>query len=250
VGENTCDENSILNSRLRVDSHIRYRYANSVLTSSQGAIQQDPAGSGLRSRKKHKTLLAIQDAALELFAEQGFENTTVEQIAERAEVSNATFFRYFKTKSDVVFGGESDERVDWLPALKRAIIEQPASEDDVTAVKHAVLDKWVSLLHGLSSDIAVKWQATIRDALAKRHGLKAPDQRCRIAAALVLGTFSETVSEWAHTDDGTDLATAIEGGFTVMTEVCAGWFAAGTARRKRVPADRLSGVGRRARGDR
>lgn len=220
-----------------------------MLTSSQGAIHQDPAVSGLRSRKKHKTLLAIQDAALELFAEQGFENTTVEQIAERAEVSNATFFRYFKAKSDVVFGGESDERVDWLPALKRAIVERPASEDDVTAVKHAVLDKWVSLLeptrvrrqylaaetspllHGLSSDIAVKWQATIGDALAKRHRLKVPDQRCRVAAAMMLGTFSETVSEWVHTDDGADLATAIEHGFTLMAELCAGWLAVGTARR-------------------
>ena len=220
-----------------------------MLTSSQGAIHQDPAVYGLRSRKKHKTLLAIQDAALELFAEQGFENTTVEQIAERAEVSNATFFRYFKAKSDVVFGGESDERVDWLPALKRAIVERPASEDDVTAVKHAVLDKWVSLLeptrvrrqylaaetspllHGLSSDIAVKWQATIGDALAKRHRLKVPDQRCRVAAAMMLGTFSETVSEWVHTDDGADLATAIEHGFTLMAELCAGWLAVGTARR-------------------
>nr|WP_255497331.1 MULTISPECIES: TetR family transcriptional regulator [unclassified Mycolicibacterium] len=198
----------------------------------------------MRSRKKHKTLVAIQDAALELFAEHGFETTTVEQIAERAEVSTATFFRYFRTKSDVVFGGESDERVDWLPALKRGIIDRPPSEDDVTAVKHAILDKWVSLLeptrvrgqylaaetspllHGLSSVIAVKWQATIRDALAERHGLAAPDQRCRIAAAMMLGTFSETVSEWVHNDNGTDLAAAIDGGFALMSELCAGWFVA------------------------
>jgi AcrR family transcriptional regulator len=203
----------------------------------------------LRSRKKHKTLLAIQDAALELFAEQGFEKTTVEQIAERAEVSNATFFRYFKAKSDVVFGGEDDERVDWLPALKRAIVECPAAEDDVTAVKRAVLEKWVSLLeptrvrrqylaaetspllHGLSSDIAVRWQATIRDALAERHGLKEPDQRCRVASAMMLATFSETVGEWVHTDDGGELATAIEHGFALMAELCAGWFA-GTARQR------------------
>jgi AcrR family transcriptional regulator len=234
---------------MRVDSHFRYRYANWVLTSSQGAIQQNPAGSGLRSRKKHKTLLAIQDAALELFAEQGFEKTTVEQIAERAQVSNATFFRYFKAKSDVVFGGESDERVDWLPALNRAIVERPAAEDDVTAVKHAVLDMWVSLLepsrvrrqylaaetspllHGLSSDIAVRWQGAIRDALAERHGLEEPDQRCRVAAAMMLATFSETVSEWVHGDNDVELPTAIEHGFALMAELCAGWFA-GTMRRR------------------
>jgi AcrR family transcriptional regulator len=212
-----------------------------VLTSSQGPSQQHSPTSGLRTRKKHQTRLAIQDAALELFAERGFEDTTVEQIAARADISTATFFRYFKSKSDAVFGGEGDERTNQLPALKRAIIERPAHEDDLTAVRHAVLQAWVPLLEpvrlirhfraaaaspvllGLSTKLTVKWQATIRDALAKRHGLDVADHKCRLAAAAALATFTETVDAWMHADAPGDLASAIDRGYELMTELCAEW---------------------------
>lgn len=50
---------------------------------------------GLRERKKAKTKAAIQQHALRLFRQQGYQATTVEQIAEAAEVSPSTFFRYF-----------------------------------------------------------------------------------------------------------------------------------------------------------
>lgn len=65
------------------------------MISSQVAFRQDaPQPAGLRSRKKVKTRLAIEDAALALFEAHGYEATTVEEIAELAEVSTTTFFRY------------------------------------------------------------------------------------------------------------------------------------------------------------
>ena len=95
-----------------------------MLPSSQGSVQENREGSGLRSRKKHRTRLAPRTLR-GLFAEQRFENTTVEQIAARAEVSTATFFRYFKSKGDAVFGGESDDRVELLPALAQRSSSAP-----------------------------------------------------------------------------------------------------------------------------
>jgi len=64
---------------------------------------------GLRERKKQKTRWAIQEHALRLFAQQGYDATTVEQIAEAAEISPSTFFRYFKTKEDLVVEDRYDD---------------------------------------------------------------------------------------------------------------------------------------------
>jgi AcrR family transcriptional regulator len=66
---------------------------------------------GRRERKKLATRHALIDAAVELFTEQGFEKTTVAQIAERADVSTRTFFLHFATKEDVL-AGEGDARVE------------------------------------------------------------------------------------------------------------------------------------------
>ena len=60
--------------------------------------------AGLRERKKQATRVAIRDAAMRLFDEQGFTATTIDQIATAAEVSRATVLNYFATKEDIVFG--------------------------------------------------------------------------------------------------------------------------------------------------
>jgi len=86
------------------------------------------ASLGLRERKKAKTRAAIRDAAMRLFTEQGYAATTVEQIAEAAEVSPSTFFRYFPTKEDVILTDDYD------PLIVTAIRAQPAETPVIEAV--------------------------------------------------------------------------------------------------------------------
>src|SRR5258705_364819 len=92
-----------------------------------------PDRPGLRERKKEKTRLALEHAALTLFAEKGFDGTTVDEIVEACDVSQRTFFRYYGAKEDVLFA-DGDER---LEALLAEIAARPADEVPVRAVQAA-----------------------------------------------------------------------------------------------------------------
>jgi AcrR family transcriptional regulator len=88
------------------------------------------AAIGLRERKKARTREALQEAAMARFARQGFEGTTVEEIAEACEVSPRTFFRYFPTKEDVLFADAAVRR----ERLLAVIAERPAGEPAFVAL--------------------------------------------------------------------------------------------------------------------
>ncbi|GGH31670.1 acyl-CoA-like ligand-binding transcription factor [Paenibacillus segetis] len=90
---------------------------------------------GLRERKKAKTMAAIQMHAMRLFREQGYKATTVEQIADAAEISPSTFFRYFSTKEDVVISDNYD------PLLVRAFENQPAHLSPLQAIRGAMISE-------------------------------------------------------------------------------------------------------------
>src|SRR5579862_40583 len=87
---------------------------------------------GLRERKKAKTRAAIQQQALALFREQGYAATTVEQIADAAEISPSTFFRYFPSKEDVVLYDDLD------PHIIAAYNAQPAELSPIQALRGAM----------------------------------------------------------------------------------------------------------------
>jgi AcrR family transcriptional regulator len=99
------------------------------MTSSEPADERQP---GLRERKKARTRAAIQQEAMRLFRERGYDGATVEDIAEAAEVSPSTFFRYFPTKEDVVLRDDYDE------LMVEAFLGQPAELTPLQAARAAM----------------------------------------------------------------------------------------------------------------
>jgi AcrR family transcriptional regulator len=161
----------------------------------------EPTTPGLRERKKARTRAAIREHAFRLFREQGYDATTVEQIAEAAEVSPSTFFRYFPTKEDVVLQDDLD--VLWLEAVRA----QPPELSPLAAMRTAMVGAYTSIspdqieLLRESTQLALdipavrartmeelaKTISIISGAIGERCGRPADDFAVRTLAGAVVG---------------------------------------------------------------
>jgi AcrR family transcriptional regulator len=159
--------------------------------------------AGLRERKKARTRASLREHALRLFREQGYQATTVEQIAAAAEVSPSTFFRYFPTKEDVVLQDDMDTR------MVEAFARQPRELSPIAAVRAAMREAWESftpteweqLIQGARLSAGVpeiraramnEFSRTINviaEALAARTGRCSDDLRIRVLAGAVVGVM-------------------------------------------------------------
>ncbi len=97
---------------------------------------QPEAVEGRRERKRRQTRERIEQAAMSLFLERGFDATTIEEITEAADVSKRSFFDYFPSKEEVVVAWQ-DAFADRLMA---AIAARPSGESPVRAVEEALID--------------------------------------------------------------------------------------------------------------
>ncbi|MEV0423755.1 TetR family transcriptional regulator [Streptosporangium canum] len=187
-------------------------------------MSSPPRAEGLRERKKAKTRRTIQEHALRLFAEQGYEATTVEQIAEAAEISPSTFFRYFPVKEDVVLQDDYD------PALMAMLAAQPADLEPVPALRatargafeHFPLDEERQILARTRlqlSHAALRARAVdnmistidmLAEGIARRRGLDAPDALSRTTAGAVVGALLPALFGWARSDGARRLADVID----------------------------------------
>src|SRR4029453_7362134 len=88
----------------------------------------------LRERRRLRTRRTIQAQALRLFADKGFQATTIEEIAAAAEMAPRTFFRYFPTKEEVVFWAE------YPPMLAGFVAARPDDEPAIEALHHGIVE--------------------------------------------------------------------------------------------------------------
>src|ERR1700722_9441140 len=98
--------------------------------SSMEEIGAGTTRPGLRERKKQQTRDTIARVGLQLFAERGYEHTTLADIAEAANVSKRTIFSYFESKEDILFCDEPT----FFEQLKAALEQRPPEQTTVDAL--------------------------------------------------------------------------------------------------------------------
>jgi len=192
-------------------------------------MNQAPATQrpGLRERKKARTRAAIREHALRLIREQGYDATTVEQIAEAADVSPSTFFRYFPTKEDVVLQDELD-----VLAID-AFEAQPADVPELAAIRAAMKQAFAALgedelirmretteliltvpeLRARAIDEFARTIGVIAEAVARRSGRDPSDFAVRNFAGAIVGVVMAATTpwqDWAAEKNGADMVDRID----------------------------------------
>ncbi|PJM91286.1 TetR family transcriptional regulator [Streptomyces sp. CB01373] len=182
------------------------------MTAARTSTPADRPPMGLRERKKLKTRQAIRTATYALIEEQGYDATTIEQIADRAEVSPSTVFRYFPTKEDIVLTDEYDEimlaelrarPVDepWMDSLRhvmhRALALGMSDEPEVSRLR-ARLGVEVPAVRARMMESMSEAGLLIRQAIAARTGLDPDSLEVRVFAMSLMGGLMEVSLYWAE----------------------------------------------------
>ena len=168
--------------------------------------------------------------ALELFERRGFAATTVEDIAAAASVSRRTFFRYFASKNDVVwgdFGALLRDMEQWLlavpadtpllPALTDAVIRFNSLPPESVSWhrRRMALILHVPELQAHGTLMYADWRAVVARFAAHRLGLPAGSLRPRLLGHLALGAALAAYEQWLA-DDAADLSALLAEAFTAL----------------------------------
>lgn len=188
------------------------------------SVPGTPPQLGLRERKKLRTRIAIRRATYRLIAEQGYEATTVEQIAEAAEVSPSTVFRYFPAKEDIVLTDEYDR------ALAAALRARPAGEPPLESVRQVLTGTLAAFLATGEQELRQRTRLMVEvpairvrmaesmagtakelaGVLAARSGRAPDDLAVRVFVAAVLGALREATLYWGEHGQKGDLVAMID----------------------------------------
>lgn len=181
----------------------------------------DPDAPGRRSRKKQQTRLALMAAGDQLFATQGFDETTTNDIAELADVSQRTLFRHFPTKEALLYGDMEDV----LAELRAAFDARPADEPVLDAVHGAMLSlgsnferhrerrllqarlaaRYPSVSAFSRAAVQLAWEREIVAAAAARLGVDPlSDPRPEVIAGASMSAVRVALRQWTHSNGRAD----------------------------------------------
>lgn len=180
---------------------------------------------GLRARKKLDTRRRIESAALGLFEGDGFEQTTVGDIAAAADIAPRTFFHYFATKEDVILSDYADR----LRRIVSVLTERPSQEHAWQALQQAFLvvaadyeseqaQLWrrfrimatTPSVFARSLQLQAGWEDTLAEALAGRLGVdRGADITPRLMASTALAAMRASLAHWLAGGGASSLPTQV-----------------------------------------
>jgi AcrR family transcriptional regulator len=172
---------------------------------------------GLRERKRRETLRRIAEEGLKLFLTNGYEATTLDEIAEAAGISRRTFFYYFKSKEEILLawqgGGFND-------TVRAAVLEQSTRQPPLDAAKNALLGLMTRFKADFKQAKAIERLVCSNEALRLRHQAKYVEQEqavfealcqmwpqpkrqpgLRMVAMMSVGAFRLAIDSWTR-DEG------------------------------------------------
>jgi AcrR family transcriptional regulator len=193
----------------------------------------DTATPGLRERKKAQTRDTIVAAALDLFERKGYDATTVEEIAEAADVSPRTFFRYFDSKMDVIMQKRDEDSHDFASRLAA----RPAHEGPVEAMRQVMCDELRAIvaenplfvrqmrlmlrsptLQAMARDHFNEHEAEMVHEVAVRLDVPDDDLRAHVITSALSNAIWTVVARWVADDNSPQrLLEMIDEGCAILT---------------------------------
>ena len=195
--------------------------------------------ASLRERKKAATRVQLMNVALRLFETQGFDNTTVEEIAAAAEVAPRTFFRYFPTKVDVLFADHPEE----ITLIRDTLANRSPNESVIDAVRRAMLEgigkavanptrfltrsrlvASVPAANAHSRYLDSKFEDVIAAAVtAERRSEAASDLQARVIARAAWGAACAARDVWVDSGAKRDPRTLVNQAFELLEQRLRPW---------------------------
>ncbi|MFJ5560048.1 TetR/AcrR family transcriptional regulator [Streptomyces sp. NPDC093250] len=207
------------------------------MTTARTPVPEAARHLGLRERKKLKTRRAIRDATYALIKEQGYDATTVEQIADRAEVSQSTVFRYFPAKEDIVLTDEYGALLEGLlrerpadepvreslrrsirKAITMALTDSPEHGREEMLLRVRLMAEVPQVRSRLMESLSVTGRP-LRRALAERTGRHENDLEVRVYAVGLVGALLETMLYWVDGDCQEDVLELIDRTLAVCADL-------------------------------
>ncbi|WP_458682532.1 TetR family transcriptional regulator [Prescottella equi] len=192
--------------------------------------------TSLRERNRTRTRRDIENAALELFEKQGYDPTSVDEIAELAGVSRATFFRYYPSKEEVLFTNEADavaEMVAYIadredPRQHLAALATPVAQfgrrllddDSSEGQRLTRLVMTTRELEARSMRMRLRWERGIARQLARERGESSPASIDILLANMAVACLAAALWTWQASPEDTPIEQILEAQFATALELC------------------------------